>query len=277
VDVFPAWDWTKIPGTTAEQNTLDFENGEEIGVRGTTSFVGGVTDAACGFAVMDLRRGNLRARKSWFFFDDGYTALGAGITCDSDNAVATSVNQCHLEGAVKRSDNRLHHANVGYVFFDGANVQLTTDEQTGDWSDIGAQSGTVKTRVFNLWLDHGVRPRDAAYAYSIFPTATLEQTAQHAAEPQVCVIANTVKQQAVYHERLKMLGVAFWEAGRVAFAGGRAVEADRPCALMLRDGKIFISNPDNEVAVISVRVDGKKFVVELPGGDRAGSSIEVKK
>jgi chondroitin AC lyase len=118
--IFPAWDWTKIPGTTAEQNTLDFEDGKEIGVKGKTSFVGGVSDGACGLACMDLHRGDLRAKKSWFFFDNSYTALGAGITSATDNPIATTINQCHLTGEVKSGEAKqgerwFHHANVGYV------------------------------------------------------------------------------------------------------------------------------------------------------------------
>jgi chondroitin AC lyase len=229
---------------------------------------------------MDLARGKLRARKAWFFFDDGYLALGAGITCDSDNPVATSVNQCRLSGGadsdVARRDDWLHHGGVGYVFADAPRVKLTTGLQTGDWADIGAQSGRVAERVFNLWLDHGPRPNDASYVYSVYPAATAEHTAQRAAKPEFVVIANTSKQQAVFHERLNTLAVAFWEPGAVDFADGRKVEVDRPCALIIRVGKCFISNPANEAAVVNVRLDGKNFPVELPGGDRAGSSVEVK-
>ena len=273
--IFPAWDWTKVPGTTAEQNTLDFEEGNEIGVKGKTSFVGGVSDAAFGVAYMDLRRGRLAARKAWFFFDDGCTALGAGIACTSDNPVATGVNQCHVQGNVKQGDLWLHHADVGYVFPDRRNVRLTTDMQSGDWSDIGVQSGAVSMPVFSLWLDHGPRPSDATYAYSVYPTATAAQTAQHASKPEVRIIANTAKQQAVYHERLKMLGVVFWEAGNVTFADGRKLEVDHACAAIIRDGKIFVSAPSNRPATIHVVLDGADRAIELPGGDRSGSSVEV--
>jgi hypothetical protein len=46
---------------------------------------------------------------------------------------------------------------------------------------------------------------------------------------------------------------------------------------MIRDGKCFISNPANEAAVVNVRLDGKNVSIELPGGDRAGASVEVKR
>ncbi|MEA2736139.1 MAG: chondroitin lyase [Humisphaera sp.] len=274
-DIFPAWDWTKIPGTTAEQTPLTPGDRKQIGIKGATSFVGGVSDGTNGLAAMDLRRDPLRARKSWFFFDDGYTCLGAGIACESDNAVATSVNQCHLRGEVKRQDNWIHHADVGYVFPDRSKV-LTTAKQSGDWSDIGAHAGRVSAKVFNLWIDHGARPAEASYVYSVFPTATPQRTAELAAKPEVQVILNTPKQQAVYHERLKVLSVAFWETGKVQ-AGKNVVEVDQPCLLMLSDeGVATVSNPANQPLVVNVRVNGKSLSAELPGGDRAGSSVQLR-
>ena len=98
-NIFPAWDWTRIPGTTAIQGTYTGEK-NPIAVKGTTTFDGGVSDGAYGLAAMDLARGNLTARKALFFFDTSYVALGAGITLtdDTEHAVATDVNQFALRG-----------------------------------------------------------------------------------------------------------------------------------------------------------------------------------
>ena len=155
-------------------------------------------------------------------------------------------------------------------------MKFTTDTQRGDWSDIGTHAGPFAANVFSLWLEHGTHPTDATYAYTVFPAATPDQTARLAAKPEMQIIANSGRQQAVYHDRLKMLGVAFYEAGKVEFAGGRAIEVDRPCALMIRDGRVWVSNPANEAMTVKMRLDGKDLVVELPGGDQAGSSVEVK-
>ena len=59
-----------------------------------------MSDGNYGLAAFDLVRDGLTARKSWFFFDDEYACLGAGITCGSDNLVATTINQCNLVGDV---------------------------------------------------------------------------------------------------------------------------------------------------------------------------------
>jgi chondroitin AC lyase len=277
VEIFPVWDWTKVPGTTAVQGTLDIEEGKEIGVKGRTSFVGGVSDGACGLAAMHLARGKLAARKSWFFFDDGCVALGAGITCTGENPVATGVNQCHLDGDVSKGSNWLHHANVGYVFEPASRVQLTTGEQTGRWSDIGTGSDDLlKQKVFNLWLDHGVHPLDATYQYTVLPGATRDETSAYAKKPTAKTITNTPAQQAVWNEESRVLAVAFWEAGAVE-REGHTLEVDRPCLVLLNLSenrpRVEVSNPLNEPATVTITFDGVATTVELPDGEVAGSSV----
>src|SRR5262249_15036124 len=55
-DIFPVWDWRKIPGITAEQVALK-PDGKAIHTRGGSSFVGGCSDGQYGFATMQLARG----------------------------------------------------------------------------------------------------------------------------------------------------------------------------------------------------------------------------
>ncbi len=274
-DIFPTWDWTKVPGTTAEQETLDIGDGKNIGVKGKTSFVGGVSDGTYGVAAMDLTRGKLAARKAWFFLDDGYVCLGAGITDDSDHPVATSVNQSLKSGDVTEGPTWVHHANIGYVFPDRGNVRLNVASQSGTWNEIGVDGSEAVTKeVFNLWIDHGVRPRDATYSYQVYPCVTSSQTADRAANSRISTISNTPKQQAVYHEGLHMLAAAFWQAGKLDFAG-REIEVDRPCLLLINDEHAVISNPENHPATANIRLDGKSIEVKMPDGDAAGSSIAV--
>jgi len=121
--------------------------------------------------------------------------------------------------------------------------------------------------VFNAWIDHGVRPADASYAYEVLPAATPEQTAQRAKSPAVAVLSNTAQLQAVDHSMLKMLVAAFWTPGHV-----KDVQVDRPCLLMLRDGKLTASNPAHETVTLKVAVGQKMIDVKLPAD---GSSVTV--
>ncbi len=294
-DVFSVWDWTKIPGTTAIQGTLVTGEPEPIRVRGTTTFDGGVSDGTYGMAAMDLARGKLVAKKAWFFFDEEYVALGAGITLagDEEHAVATDVNQPLLKGDVLTSGGPVagtktfdaarriwvYHDHVGYIFTAKMKVNVSAGPQTGAWSDFGTGSSVPETkRVFDLWIDHGVGAKDAGYEYTVIPGATAAETERLTAHPDVEVLANTVSTQAVYSKSLKLAEIAFRAAGMVETPVGK-VEADHSCLLMVRqvaDGwKVTASNPESLPLTLHVKVRSKQATIELPGGNFAGASVST--
>src|SRR5688500_6219580 len=94
-DVWPALDWTRLPGTTVEQHATTADATYGFGMR---SFVGGTGDGRNGVSAMDLEPVGslLRAKKSWFFFDDSIVFLTNSITSPSGNRVETIVNQWPL-------------------------------------------------------------------------------------------------------------------------------------------------------------------------------------
>jgi chondroitin AC lyase len=293
-NIFPVWDWTKIPGTTAIQGTLDTGERDVLGARGTTTFDGGVSDGTYGLAAMDLVRGKLAAKKAWFFFDSSYVALGAGITLSGDMAhsVATDVNQPLLKGDVLSSESAgpvsgkdsydrakqvwIYHDHVGYIFAPHTKVRLSAGAQSGAWSQIGNGSSTPMTeQVFDLWIDHGIEPQNASYEYIVDPNASAAEMSKLAAHPEVEVLSNTADAQAVYNRRLKLAEIAFRSAGALQTPLGK-VEADHPCLLLVRqlaDGwKLTASNPENRAVTLHVKMNGKRATIELPGGNYAGSS-----
>ncbi|MDR2040448.1 MAG: chloramphenicol resistance protein, partial [Bacteroidales bacterium] len=73
VDIFPVWDWTKIPGTTAPEMAL-IPRPAEWGTAGNASFAGGVSDGVYGVSAYSYRDVsysiNTIAQKAWFMFDD---------------------------------------------------------------------------------------------------------------------------------------------------------------------------------------------------------------
>ena len=193
-EVFPAWDWQKIPGTTVEQRPELTGSPRRMG---ETRFAGGVSDGEYGLAAFDLKRDGLTARKSWFFFDDEYVCLGAGITCGSDHPVVTTLNQRNLEGdvwigdasAARKLDKGLRrperpswvwHDEIAYVLLDTAAVHLRNDLQRGSWHEINQRYSKeqVARDVFTLWVDHGSSPQNGSYAYAVVPG--IERTAVEA-------------------------------------------------------------------------------------------------
>ncbi len=284
-NIFAVWDWTKVPGTTAIQGTLETGEKDPIRAHGTTTFDGGVSDGTYGLAAMDLARGKLTAKKAWFFFDAEYVALGAGITLagDAEHAVATDVNQALLEGDVVKGGGWIYHDHVGYIFAPGTKIQSSAGPQTGAWSDFGTgSSAPVTTPVFDLWIDHGTAPQDASYEYTVMPGVPVEEVARLAVYPDVEVLTNSPSTQAVYNKTLKLAEIAFRAAGApetlmsIETPVGK-VEADHSCLLLVRQvaggWKVTASNPENLPLTLHVAVKGKKATIELPGGTLAGSSV----
>jgi chondroitin AC lyase len=296
LNIFPVWDWTKIPGTTAIQGTLETGEPDAIKARGKTTFDGGVSDGTYGMATMNLQRGNLTAEKSWFFFDSSYVALGTAITLanDTEHDVATDVNQPLLKGDVLTSESQaplqpgtysydtshgiwIYHDHVGYIFPKRTRLALSIGPQTGKWSDVGTGPDQPVTKnVFDLWIDDGVAPQDADYQYIVLPGTTAEGVAMRAKDPGLQILANTSSIQAVYNPRLKLAELAFREPSYIKTPLG-TVRADHACLVMVHQTdaglKITASDPEDLPFALTVSINGTPYTFELPDGNLAGSSV----
>jgi chondroitin AC lyase len=297
-DVFSAWDWTKLPGITAIQGTLETGEKNPIGVRGTTTFTGGVSDGTYGMAAMDMTRGELVAKKAWFFFDGSYVSLGVGITLsdDSEDDVVTGVNQPLLVGDVftNRSPNPLavgfhtfdtgsiswvYHNHVGYIFGPHSQVSLSAGPQTGKWSNIGTGSSDLVTLpVFDLWIDHGRSPHDAAYQYTVVPGTSMDRVAAYIRNPPTYVLSNKKDIQAVYNSDLGLVEIAFRKPGSLVTPLGQ-IRVDHSCLLMavkvVGGWKITASNPEAEPLTLHVDVNERHTTMQLLGGNYAGTSLTI--
>ncbi|MCD4826038.1 MAG: hypothetical protein K8S55_15720 [Phycisphaerae bacterium] len=301
-DIFPVWDWQKIPGTTVEQKSTPM-NPKTVRRRGKTSFVGGVSNGMYGLAAMDLKEDKLTAYKTWLFGDDYYVCLGSGIDCPTKNTVATTANQCLLNGPVYTSNSTkplkkqsncdlgkiqwVWHNGVGYVFLNvGNNVCLTNDVQRGNWAGIGAKwkkFDTAGMDVFKLWIDHGAQTRNSRYCYVVIPDVKIKampETVKRIESEILKVISNQPKLQAV---RLgHVVAAVFREAGEFKLEK-TSVSVNQPCLLLMQLNKrkvsIALSNPLNKALNVRVVVNGLKLkgggrpLFKLPGGDKAGSSV----
>ncbi|HET6385207.1 MAG TPA: polysaccharide lyase family 8 super-sandwich domain-containing protein [Armatimonadota bacterium] len=308
-DIFPVWDWKRIPGTTCEHSAAPMDP-HKVQQRGRTRFVGGVSDGMYGAAAMDLERDGLSARKAWFYFDDEFVCLGAAITSTTGAPILTSVNQCLLKGPVITSNGPaplrdgsaveeapggwVLHDGIGYLFPGSANggvIHVQNQVQTGSWAEIGVGSpAPVSLPVFSVWIDHGVKPVNASYEYIVVPGATAESLAAGRADDPVEILSNTTALQAVRQTKLKMVEAVFSQAGKLSGGAGWNIGVDQPCLLLLRetaDGvEISAANPDNQPLGVNVTVDrdltgdgatappgGTQIHFELPAGPEAGQSV----
>jgi chondroitin AC lyase len=307
-DIQPVWDWRKLPGVTFKATAAPLPYGQ---IRGTEHnpcpFVGGVVDdgpdgRAYAVAAMDLVKEDVGAQKAWFCFPEGVVCLGTAIRCGSPQAVATDINQCLLRGpvAVLAADGRwmrwpegtgpkslgagvraVLHDRVGYVSLAPADWVLSAGPQTGSWALLrkeGVSSAPVTRQVFNLWIDHGVRPREGSYAYAVLPLTDRDGLAAFARHPYLQVVANGSSQIVAAPG---VIEAVFHRPGRCPAAGGLpGFSVDRPCVVIerRREGRVgfAVADPTQTLReVVLAPAGGVPRTVALPSGGLAGSAAEL--
>ncbi len=284
MEVFPVWDWQKIPGTTVVQRAV-MPPAREIAKKGLTGFVGAVSNGQFGAAAFDFRSVHdpLTARKAWFFFDREWVCLGNSIRSEAEDPVATTLNQCLLHGEVvvktpkgrqvlDRGDHPLNdvgwvlHDSVAYLFSTPASVRLSNTTATGNWRQISHQAwateAPVQKDLFTLWLDHGRKPQAASYQYIVLPSASADAADRYSKAPEVTVLSNTPNLQAVTNKNMGLSQIVFYQPGTLGLGNGLAITAKNACLVMVsvKDKKIraiTVSDPTEKVASILLEVSAK--------------------
>ncbi len=278
--IFPVWDWKRIPGVTAPF-VRDIPLPKAWGYRGKSPFAGGVSDGLYGVVTYQYTDHdfnlNVDAKKSYFFFDDEILCLGAGITSTSSYPVNTTINQTLLNGKVilhnenneydleKGTDmsgklSWIIHDNIGYYFPEKTLVSVSSKKQTGSWKSIRNISSdeAITKDVLKLWIDHGVTPQNDRYSYIILPNKySLDKIREYPVE-NIKIIENNEKKQVVKHNKYNMLGLVFYEAGEFSYEDIK-VEVNKGCVLLFEEinssnVKMFIADPSKKEKEISVTV-----------------------
>ncbi len=306
-DIFPFWNWKKLPGTTIIQDTSAIPVSNAWGYTIDDNFVGAVSDGENGMAVLQYNRGGLKANKSWFMFDDKIVCLGNGITAKTEFPVTTSINQTFLNGNILvKTDageksvaneqeftrlNWLLHDNIGYLFPTDAKVKLTAKNTIGSWYNVAHRYKDVSENadIFSLWIDHGKNPKNGNYAYILVPNATRAIMADLEANKPFKFV-NLPNQQSVVSKNGNLAGIVFYAAGKSYVFG--CVEVSKPCAVMLKKTDagiaVSISDPSYQQKDIILKMKGNYEVenglfesgnttitISLPQGNEAGKTLTI--
>ncbi len=258
----------RLPGTTVDvidRQTLTASNYGLFGMpRNLKDWVGGVSlRKLYGTAGMHLvgEVSSLEAKKSWFMFDNEVVALGAGIKLTENRNVETIIEN-------RKSLQALYADNVSKPTTKGWEETLNNPS----WMHLEGTSGyyfpeetTVNANRDNngftqLYIDHGTSPSEGKYAYVLLPGETKALTASYSLNPDIKILSNTDKIQAVLEQKLNVLGVNFWEAGQIG-----NIKSNHPASLMLQMVQdtiyVSVSDPTWKQPAISLKIRGSYRVV----------------
>ena len=235
---FPALDWQRLPGLTAEvaPALLELCDRAQTLPPWRTSFVGSVSGGDGGLSAIDLWSHNLTAARSYFLSADGLLSLGARVHVASINPAITTLDVRRYDarvggrvvlsagaGAQQRLNvsTRPHvwrgggrnetwwlwYDRVGYVVVDepggdgaAGTVSVTLTERRGDWSYMAdGLAGTFTVPLLQIELADTV---DGAFAYRVIPGVASPELMPALAAPagrSWSVLRNTAQLQLVGH------------------------------------------------------------------------------
>ncbi|MEU6016580.1 polysaccharide lyase 8 family protein [Streptomyces sp. NPDC047515] len=302
---WPTVDPYRLPGTT-----VDTRQRSDLGTGAGTSTYrpanavagGAVLDGRYGAAAMEVigaQGTTLRTKKSWFLLDNAVIALGTGITGSDGRTVETIVENRNLgtdgrhrllvdgvrhpvEQGWTQDFDRARWAHVegvgGYVFPEGTALRALREQRTGTWraintgADTGGGTDPVTRRYLTLWVDHGLSPTDARYAYVLLPGASAAATSVWSHSRPVRIVANDTTAQAVEVRREGLTAVNFWGAGTAA-----GITASGPASVLVRRRgtrlSVAVADPGRTLTTLSVElpfrvrsvVDADDTVSLVPG------------
>ena len=228
---------------------------------------------------------DLVAKKAYFMLDSECVCLGAGINATTASPVNTIVEHRAL---VKNTDGAFgsekifvdgeEYPNDAFYEKHGKALYVEIENTAGyffpDKADICVRRYGLKSSVlysdeysakgpmeendtekpfFEIRIEHGKNPENAAYAYAIYPYATGRALRRTVGNPEFKIISNTPMCQAVAKEKIGFLGMVFYEGCECA---GVRVSAPSTVAVIEKDGelKIKIAEPTQKADTVTVEI-----------------------
>ncbi|MGV4438255.1 polysaccharide lyase family 8 super-sandwich domain-containing protein [Ornithobacterium rhinotracheale] len=302
-NIFPAWEWDKVPGVTSRDYAQDVEipKKNEWGVEGTTEFVGGVSDDLYGAAVYTQNYDDVLAKKAYFFFDKAIACLGADINSNAPEDITTTLNQTWSKGEVAIAAgnsvrtleaanatikaNAIWHREVLYLLPTNTELNISNQLQQGEWASINyakKKEKPVAGKVFKIWLNHGKAPKNASYQYIVVPGVGQETLTDTALREQINVLSNDGKIQAVENTALQILQAVFYTAGELKTKDW-TLKVNQPCVVMInaKAKTISVADPSHKLKEVKVEFSigssaSQSLSIELPQGHYLGKTAMQK-
>lgn len=264
LNIFPLWDWRKIPGITSYDTpgSIPTCNGSQS--RNQSAFVGGVTDGHFGMTAMKMNREGLKAHKSWVFTDQFIVCLGAGIQTDSNVVVATSVDQRIQHGNLlsipSSSGQRFYHDHTGYIFLQPTACAARIQKRAGQWHDFMGmyRPALVQGNLMTLSINHGLKPTNGSYAYLVLPSTTIDHTAEFSPS-SIHILHNDTIQQSLSLFNETLFFITAYKPSCLRLNQDFLFEALSPgiYQIRIRNKRLFIygTDPTHQLPCLNIRIN----------------------
>lgn len=295
-NIFPVWDWRKLPGVTCYQSNTALKVLTFDGYHNNNDFAGGLSNGLNGITAFHLVRDSLTAKKAWFFIDNVMVCLGADITSPKDEPVTTTLNQSLLKGDVyyfDRGINKMkpesqissddfkwiYHNKVAYYPLQKTQLSVSDKTQYGDWHDIAKVYPSKKqsAEIFSIDAKHGKSPQHLSYAYVILPAITLDDIAAY--KPTFTVIQNNAEAQILSSKKEKMDMFVIYRPDQISIARLGTIIFEQPGLYMLEKQHetwtMTAADPTHKLETLAFTLNSKKYKMKLPRDGDSGKSITI--
>ena len=259
------WDWCHIPGTTAAEiplemmkanvlNVDEFSGYEEM-LLSDEWFAGGLAfgNNAALYSMKlhehDKYNGSLRARKSYFAFDNRIVCIGDGLENNLEGSElhttlfqnSIDANSCS-EPVVHDSGNVVLSDKFGNTYFvNDAKVELTKELQNSYHEETDKPTQGYFEKAF---INHGSICENSAYEYMVLVQPDENEKVKYAENKQYTVVKADKTAHIVKDHQTSITGVAAFETVAV----DETICSVTPSLLMYHnDGNVLhlsVSNPD---------------------------------
>lgn len=265
-DIFPVWDWRRIPGVSVWEEEQLFETDRKWDIfQNKADFVGGIADDKTGIMALEIDKNALLGHKTYFFTGKAIICLGSELKGKGKGKIMTSVAQCLRRGKIDSlhlfdaKGMAYYHDGIAYIFPERKYVVYRLREQKGNWKRVAAFYDTVeiKKEIFNLWVEHPAGKGE--YDYIVLPGVTEKnwKKAVKAFPEKFYRCGKNVH----FVENGKQFQLAFYAPDRVELETGVVLTVDQACLLMCRkSGKKYqfkVCDPTQNLKRIRLSLSGK--------------------
>lgn len=277
-EIYPVWNWKKLPGTTTVQDTSKIKVLTWDGYKNGSHFTGGLKSENIGLSAFKYRRDGVEANKSYFFIDNYVYALGSAINSNAEFDLVTTINQCYKKGEVfelkkKGKTTAVWHDSIAYISLDKQELKVTQEKQTGSWKKVLSwhTDELISKDIFDVEINHGKSPNNAAYAYVSVVGIGKNQIKKEIKNTLANVLVLNKKVHALSFNKGEKIAITAFEPCEVTFGKKQKIRIHSPCLLTMEK-----SNKDWIVKVVDPTQQKKQLSFEISGEFEVETSKDVK-